>query len=281
MSAPRATISPHRAVRTRCRFRSTRSRRSTSSPSRCSLRSRGVKRRGRRTGSRFMNRTARSCPACAVPRARRPASPRDPPCPTSRPQSSTPPPERLRGTRPRASLRIFKGIPFAAGAGRPAPLAGAGAAARWDGVRDAAEFGPACVAAATAIVEHLCRRRPLPMSEDCLTLNIWAPKNAKNAPVFFWIYGGALTTRREPRADVRRAQARRSAAWWCVVDQLPRRRARLAGPSRAERRARAGISGNYGLLDQIRALEWVQRQYRRRSAATAAMSRSQASPPAR
>ena len=33
------------------------------------------------------------------------------------------------------------------------------------------------------------------MSEDCLTLNIWAPaKDAKNAPVFVWIYGGALTT---------------------------------------------------------------------------------------
>ena len=32
------------------------------------------------------------------------------------------------------------------------------------------------------------------MSEDCLTLNIWAPPGARKAPVFFWIHGGALTT---------------------------------------------------------------------------------------
>ena len=32
------------------------------------------------------------------------------------------------------------------------------------------------------------------MSEDCLTLNIWTPADARNAPVFFWIYGGSLTT---------------------------------------------------------------------------------------
>ena len=32
-----------------------------------------------------------------------------------------------------------------------------------------------------------------PMSEDCLSLNIWAPAGARNAPVFFWIHGGALT----------------------------------------------------------------------------------------
>src|SRR3546814_1261011 len=31
------------------------------------------------------------------------------------------------------------------------------------------------------------------MSEDCLSLNIWTPKEAKNAPVFVWIHGGALT----------------------------------------------------------------------------------------
>jgi acetyl esterase/lipase len=30
--------------------------------------------------------------------------------------------------------------------------------------------------------------------EDCLTLNIWAPADTRNAPVFFWIYGGALTS---------------------------------------------------------------------------------------
>jgi len=35
---------------------------------------------------------------------------------------------------------------------------------------------------------------PRPMSEDCLSLNIWAPAGARKAPVFFWIHGGALTS---------------------------------------------------------------------------------------
>ncbi len=41
------------------------------------------------------------------------------------------------------------------------------------------------------------------MSEDCLTLNIWTPIDARNAPVFFWIYGGALVggASREPFYD--------------------------------------------------------------------------------
>ena len=43
------------------------------------------------------------------------------------------------------------------------------------------------------------------MSEDCLSLNIWAPAHAHNAPVFFWIYGGALWggTSRDPLYDGR------------------------------------------------------------------------------
>ena len=50
------------------------------------------------------------------------------------------------------------------------------------------------------------------MSEDCLSLNIWAPANARKAPVFVWIHGGALIGGCGQRDDVRRREARRAAA---------------------------------------------------------------------
>ena len=52
-------------------------------------------------------------------------------------------------------------------------------------------------------LSNIYTRDPMPMSEDCLTLNIWTPIDARNAPVFFWIYGGALVggASREPFYD--------------------------------------------------------------------------------
>lgn len=106
-------------------------------------------------------------------------------------------------------LRVFKGIPYASppvGDARwrpPAPIA------KWADVRKATEFGPACHQP-TVTVKTVYTRDPLPMSEDCLTLNIWAPAAARNAPVFFWIYGGALTSgaSREPMYDGARLASR-------------------------------------------------------------------------
>ena len=89
-------------------------------------------------------------------------------------------------------LRVFKGIPFAlppVGELRwkpPSPMP------RWEGVKKATEYGAACWQPKPTL-STIYTRSPMPMSEDCLTLNIWAPIHATNAPVFFWIYGGALT----------------------------------------------------------------------------------------
>ena len=96
----------------------------------------------------------------------------------------------LEGTM-NGALRVFKGIPYAlppVGALRwkaPQPMP------RWPGVKSATEFGPECVQSSPRS-RTSTPRIPQPMSEDCLTLNIWAPADARNAPVFFWIYGGAL-----------------------------------------------------------------------------------------
>ncbi len=83
----------------------------------------------------------------------------------------------------------FKGIPYAAppiGALRwrkPQP------AATWTGDLDAADVGPSCMQPAPPA--HVVPGSPgLALSEDCLKLNIWAPLNARKAPVMVWIHGG-------------------------------------------------------------------------------------------
>ena len=157
-------------------------------------------------------------------------------------------------------LRVFKGIPYALpplGEARwkpPVP------APRWTGVRKALEFGPACYQP-TIKIKSVYSRDPLPMSEDCLTLNIWAPADARHAPVFFWIYGGALTSgaSREALYDGTRLAAR-----GLVVVSINYRLGVLGWLAHPELSAESpnGVSGNYGLLDQIEALRWVRRNIR-------------------
>ncbi|MEI9887671.1 MAG: carboxylesterase family protein [Rhizomicrobium sp.] len=153
------------------------------------------------------------------------------------------------------ALRVFKGIPFAlppVGALRwrpPAPLP------RWTAVRTATAYGPECIQP-KATLSTIYSADPLPMSEDCLTLNIWAPADARNAPVFFWIYGGALWggSSRDPLYD-----GARLAAQGVVVVTINYRVGVLGWLAHPELSAESplGISGNYGLLDQIAALRWV------------------------
>ena len=154
-------------------------------------------------------------------------------------------------------LAVFKGIPFAlppVGSLRwrpPSPLP------RWNGARKAIDFGPACIQLKPQL-SNIYSRDPMPMSEDCLTLNIWTPRNAHNAPVFFWIYGGALTggASREPFYD-----GARLAAQGIVVVTINYRLGVLGWLAHPElsKESPLGISGNYGLLDQIEALRWVHR----------------------
>jgi para-nitrobenzyl esterase len=157
-------------------------------------------------------------------------------------------------------LRVFKGIPYAlppVGQARwkpPAPMP------RWAEVRKATEFGPACHQP-KATARTVYTRDPLPMSEDCLTLNIWTPADARDAPVFFWIYGGALTSgaSREPIYDGARLATR-----GVVVVSINYRLGVLGWLAHPELSAESpkSVSGNYGLLDQIEALRWVRQNIR-------------------
>lgn len=99
---------------------------------------------------------------------------------------------KLRGTTA-GDLNVFKGIPYAlppVGMNRwKLPVA----MPAWQGVRDATKFGAACVQPVRKVAS-IYADDVGPISEDCLFLNVWAPRHAKQAPVFVWIYGGALTS---------------------------------------------------------------------------------------
>ena len=109
----------------------------------------------------------------------------------------------LRGTT-EGNLNVFRGIPFAEPPVGPLRWKPPVPKANWQGTRDATSFGAACWQPVSKL-NTIYANDPFPMSEDCLTLNIWAPTKASKAPVLFWIYGGALWggTSRDPLYDGR------------------------------------------------------------------------------
>lgn len=164
----------------------------------------------------------------------------------------TPPCGALEGVR-RAGSDAYLGIPYAeppVGALRfraPVPLP------RWDGVRQATSFGPAAPQPVGGPFSGLVPGMAVgPQSEDCLTLNVWAPRTGTTQrPVMVWLHGGAFTIgatslpvydgellASEQDVVVVSVGYRLGALGW--LHGLP------------------GVTANCGLLDQLQALRWVQ-----------------------
>ncbi|MCW2389623.1 para-nitrobenzyl esterase [Sphingobium sp. B11D3B] len=157
-------------------------------------------------------------------------------------------------------IQIFKGVPFAAppmGGLRwkpPQPVV------RWQGVRKADRFGPDCPQIrAPAAQWGKSPVRP-PLSEDCLYLNIWTGARSadERLPVMVWIYGGGyrLGSTAMPDFDGE-ALARRGVILVSIAYRVGALGFFAHPALSAESPQR--VSGNYGLLDQIAALDWVRR----------------------
>jgi len=159
------------------------------------------------------------------------------------------------------SLHIFKGIPYASPPVGQARWRPPSPASPWSGIKSATQFGPACIQP-TRHAPSIYASDLGPTSEDCLTLNIWAPSAAKRAPVFVWIHGGSLTSG-SSKESVYDGAALASRGGLIVVSINYRLGVLgyLALPELSSESS-LGISGNYGLLDQIEALRWVHRNIR-------------------
>lgn len=164
---------------------------------------------------------------------------------------------KLEGRMSGEAVRAFKGIPYAAAPVGPLRWAPPRPAVHWDGVRQAGDYGPACWQG-KGPPGGVYWSPAFPMSEDCLSLNIWAPAKAAKAPVIVWIHGGAFSggSSREALYDGTKL-AQRGA----VVVSINYRLGVLGFLAHPGLSAESpeGVSGNYGLLDQIEALRWVQR----------------------
>ncbi len=149
---------------------------------------------------------------------------------------------------------VFRAIPYAmppVGERRWRPPV---AMPRWTGVREAQQAGVACMQPPMGAGPY--NRGQIPMDEDCLTLDVTAPAHAHNAPVMVWIHGGTLIWGSGHSALY---NGQRFAARGVVLVSINYRLGvfgYLAHPD-LSRESPDGVSGNYGLLDQIAALKWV------------------------
>jgi para-nitrobenzyl esterase len=152
-------------------------------------------------------------------------------------------------------VRAFKGIPFAAPPVGNLRWQPPQPAASWKGIRPAKDFGSHCIQSGG--YPDMVFHDPGP-SEDCLTLNVWTPANAKpgSLPVMVWIFGGGFVTggTSENRQDGQFLAHRN-----VVVVSMNYRLGIFGFFAHPELTAESPhhASGNYGLLDQAAALAWV------------------------
>jgi len=151
-------------------------------------------------------------------------------------------------------LTVYRGIPYAAPPvgelrwrpPRPSP--------KWEGVRAAREFGRACMQTNAAIANL-----PAP-SEDCLFVNVWTPatRAGERLPVMVWIHGGGFTAG-TPAEQLYHGEW--LAKKGVVVVSVGYRLGVFGFLAHPELSAETDrhVSGNYGLLDTIAGLQWVQK----------------------
>ena len=170
----------------------------------------------------------------------------------------------LEGSRLDSGVLVFKGIPYAAPPVGDLRWRAPHPAAAWEGSRSADTFAPACWQPRPEPGSFYGGAGDQERSEDCLYLNVWtgAETAADDRPVMVWIHGGGLQTGAgsTPLYDGENFASR--GVVLVTINYRLGPMGFLAHPElSAESEHRS--SGNYGVLDQVAALRWVERQHRR------------------
>ena len=151
----------------------------------------------------------------------------------------------------------------------------------WEGIKNADVLGPACMQPTNIgnspfldlmldgyglawyeklIIKSLSFFEPIlsasNFSEDCLFLNVIAPKNAENLPVMFWIHGGAGRFGSGGDSIYMTSKFAKKDVILVTINYRLGSLGWFAHPALSAE-SEAGVSGNYASLDQIEALKWV------------------------
>jgi len=163
---------------------------------------------------------------------------------------------KLRGAN-QDGITVFKGIPFAAppvGKFRwrpPQPVVA------WEGVRDALAFGSDCAQAGWGGAPGTITKSS---SEDCLYLNVWAPAKANikaKLPVMVWIHGGGFVGGSGSGPETSGDAFAKQGVVLVTINYRLGRLGFFAHPALSQEYPDEP-KGNYGYMDQIAALQWVQ-----------------------
>ena len=164
-------------------------------------------------------------------------------------------------------ITVFRGIPFAQPPVGKLRWRAPQPAQNWSGIRVCDTFGPPSIQEESNNPDAFYTREfyvtpDVPMSEDCLYLNVWTPSVRVNEklPVMVWIFGGGMNTgyTSEPEFDGTRI-ARRGVVFVSINYRL-NSFGFLSHPElTCEGRKHRECGTNFGLLDQSAGLQWVQR----------------------
>ncbi|MCH8937696.1 MAG: carboxylesterase family protein [Gemmatimonadetes bacterium] len=154
---------------------------------------------------------------------------------------------QVSGVELDGDVTVFRGIPFAAPPVGDLRWKAPQPPIPWQGVRAADTFGATCMQ----------RGRSL-MSEDCLYLNVWteADSNEDNLPVMVWIHGGGWTGGASSNGTYDGSAFAEKGVVLVSVNYRMSAFGFMAHPALSAESDR-GVSGNYGILDHVAALEWV------------------------
>ncbi|XP_013796593.2 fatty acyl-CoA hydrolase precursor, medium chain-like [Apteryx mantelli] len=171
---------------------------------------------------------------------------------------------RVRGNQIRVnaaerSVNVFLGLPFAKPPVGPLRFSEPQPPESWKGVRDATSYPPMCLqdkVQGQFFSDSITNRKekvPLQVSEDCLYLNVYTPASTEKQeklPVFVWIHGGGFVFGAASSYDGSALAAFDNV----VVVTIQYRLGILGYFSTGDEHAR----GNWGYLDQVAALQWIQ-----------------------
>lgn len=133
----------------------------------------------------------------------------------------------------------------------------------WEGSLDCTQFSPRCPQADLTVMDFYSKEfyddMVPPESEDCLYLNIWTPAGAQpgdKLPVLFWIHGGAFMHGCGTEKEFDGEGMAKKGVILVTINYRVNVFGFFAHPD-LEAETEEGVSGNYGILDQLFALKWV------------------------